>query len=320
MPVEKGDVRNLTNTVGAAERDPAWSPDGKSIAYFSDESGEYRLHIRAQNGQGKVKKLRIGDTESYFYNPSWSPDCKKIACSDKRSNVWIVDVDSGKSTKIDTGYYGEGPTSAVARRLVTRQSMDGLLALSQVVSCRPAIFLYSMKSGKVQQITDGMSDAQSPAFDKGGKHLFFLASTDIGPSVGSGMSIFNRPVTRAAYVVMLEQGRSSPCNAPKVMTRTRRTPDKEVATTATDDSTAAEKKDGKKEERAKTRRTRRRNRKDANKAPEETRTAQSGRSTSTISASEPCCLPIPSKTNRAAHWQSGVVHSCRPWKAVPVGW
>src|SRR4029077_17740416 len=82
---EKGDPRNLTNTPGAADRDPAWSPDGKSIAYFSDESGEYELHVRPQDGRGPVKKLKLGDgTASFFYSPVWSPDGKKTAYGDKR--------------------------------------------------------------------------------------------------------------------------------------------------------------------------------------------------------------------------------------------
>ncbi|HET6328115.1 MAG TPA: PDZ domain-containing protein, partial [Planctomycetaceae bacterium] len=255
VPVEKGDVRNLTHSPGTAERDPAWSPDGKWIAYFSDESGEYRLHIRAQNGQGKTKKLRIGDTESYFYNPSWSPDCKQIACSDKRSNVWIVDVASGKSTKIDTGYYGEGPTSAVA----WSPDSQWVAFTRSLKSYLSAVFLYSMKSGKVTQITDGMSDAQSPAFDKGGKYLFFLASTDIGPSVGSGMSIFNRPVTRAAYVVVLSKDDPSPLAPESDDEKDKDKKDadkKEVDTEAAMDDTAAaekkdDKKDGKKEDKSK---------------------------------------------------------------------
>ena len=102
VPAEKGDIRNLTNTPGAADRDPAWSPDGKSIAYFSDESGEYELHVRPQHGNGEVKKYKAGDAPSFFYNPSWSPDSKKIAYSDKRLNIWFIDLDSGKSTKVDT--------------------------------------------------------------------------------------------------------------------------------------------------------------------------------------------------------------------------
>src|SRR4029077_12021081 len=74
VPVEHGDVRNLTNTTGVAERDPAWSPNGKWIAYFSDESGEYALHLRQQDGLGEVKRIKLGDPPSFYYLPTWSPD------------------------------------------------------------------------------------------------------------------------------------------------------------------------------------------------------------------------------------------------------
>ncbi len=87
VPAAKGDARNLTNTPGVAERDPSWSPDGKWIAYFSDESGEYQLHLRDQKGMGEVKKINLGNPPSFFYNPNWSPDSKKIAYSDKRLNI-----------------------------------------------------------------------------------------------------------------------------------------------------------------------------------------------------------------------------------------
>jgi tricorn protease len=64
VPAEKGDTRNLTNTSSVMERYPAWSPDGKSIAYFSDESGEYMLHIRPQKGSGEVVKIALDDQPS----------------------------------------------------------------------------------------------------------------------------------------------------------------------------------------------------------------------------------------------------------------
>ena len=66
VPAEKGDIRNLTRTPAAADRDPSWSPDGKTIAYFSDESGEYALHLRDQGGLGAVRKIDLGSPPSYF--------------------------------------------------------------------------------------------------------------------------------------------------------------------------------------------------------------------------------------------------------------
>jgi len=95
VPSDKGDIRNLTRTQAVAERDPAWSPDGKSVADFSDASGEYNLEIRSQSGQGEVKKINLGNPPSFFYSPVWSPDSKKIAYSDKRVNLWYVDVEKG---------------------------------------------------------------------------------------------------------------------------------------------------------------------------------------------------------------------------------
>ncbi len=206
VPAKKGDMRNLTNSSGSAERDPAWSPDGKWLAYLSDESGEYELHIRTQDGRGDVKKFKLGDPPSFYYNPTWSPDGKRIAYQDKRLNVWILNLESGKSTKVDTAPYDDDPPAAPV------WSPDGKwLAFSrQLKNYLYAVFLYSLDSGKSQQITDGMSDARHPAFDKGGKYLYFTASTDIGPSVGSGMAVLNRGVTRSVYVVVLSKEDPSP--------------------------------------------------------------------------------------------------------------
>lgn len=205
VPAEKGDIRNLTNSPGTAERDPKWSPDGKSIAYFSDESGEYLLHIRSQDGRGDVKKIKLGDVPSFFYNPNWSPDGKRIAYADKRLNLWYVDLETGKSTKVDTGVYDDEPMTANwspdSKWLTYSHSLKNYLN---------AVFLYSIDTGKVHQVTDGMSDARFPAFDANGKYLYFTASTDIGPAVGSGMSILNRPVTRSAYVAVLSKDEPSP--------------------------------------------------------------------------------------------------------------
>jgi tricorn protease len=102
VPAEKGNPRNLTNTAGVAERDPSWSPDGNWIAYFSDESGEYALQLRDQTGLGDVKKIDLGEKPSFFYNPTWSPDSKKIAYTDKRLNIWYVDIDKGSPVKVDS--------------------------------------------------------------------------------------------------------------------------------------------------------------------------------------------------------------------------
>jgi tricorn protease len=205
VPAEKGDARNLTNTTGVAERDPSWSPDGKWVAYFSDESGEYALHLRDQKGMGEVKKINLGNPPSFFYNPTWSPDSKKIAYSDKRLNIWYVDVEKGQPVKVDTLSQGFS--------LAANWSPDSRwLAYSKPLkSWYNAVFVYSLEGAKSSQITDGLSDALYPVFDKGGKYLYFTASTDIGPSVlGFDMSSYSHRTTRSVYLAVLKKTDPSP--------------------------------------------------------------------------------------------------------------
>jgi tricorn protease len=208
VPSDKGDVRNLTHSSAVADRDPAWSPDGKWIAYFSDEPGEYELQIRDQNRFGKVKHINLGTPPSFFYKPLWSPDSKKIAYTDKRMNLWYVDVDSGKITKVDSDRY-----DVPAWTMSHSWSPDSkwLTYHKQLSSHLRAIFVYSLEQGKAWQVTDGLSDAQYPAFDADGKKLYFTASTDVGLTAGwLDMSSLEHPVTRSVYVAVLSKDEGSP--------------------------------------------------------------------------------------------------------------
>jgi tricorn protease len=214
VPAEKGDTRNLTNTPGVAERNPSWSPDGKTIAYFSDASGEYQLYLHDQTGFKPPTVIDLGPDPSYFYNPVWSPDSKRIAYSDKHLRLWYVDVPSGqpaaagKPVLVDTGIYGSFGTdfgavwSPDSKWIAYQRDLDNKLN---------GIFLYSLETHKSTQVTDGMSDASNPAFDLNGKYLYFIASTDDGPSrAGIDLSSLDRAQTSAAYVVVLSKDGASP--------------------------------------------------------------------------------------------------------------
>src|SRR5258707_7869783 len=209
VPAEKGNIRNLTRTTTAAERDPAWSPDGKWIAFFSDESGEYALHLVNQSGLGDVKKIGLGNPPSYFYSPTWSPDSKKVAFTDKRLNLWYVDIDKGGSPKkVDTDLY-EDPTYA----LDPAWSPDSKwLTYSRFLPSHfRAVFVYALESGQVSQVTDGLSDVRFPVFDKNGKYIYFGASTDFGLSAGwLDLTSYQHPVSRNVYAVVLKKGEPSP--------------------------------------------------------------------------------------------------------------
>jgi tricorn protease len=206
VPAEKGDPRNITNTTGVMERDPSWSPDGKWIAYFSDESGEYALHIRDQKGEGEVKKIALPPT---FYNsPTWSPDSKKIALCDKKLQLWYLEIEKGAPVKVD-----RNPTGLGDSVMTPTWSPDGrwIAYAKQLPNLLRAVFVYSLETGKTHQITDGMSDARYPAFDKSGKYLYFTASTDIGPGISfADLSGIAYRSTRSVYAAVLRNDIPSP--------------------------------------------------------------------------------------------------------------
>jgi tricorn protease len=208
VPAEKGDVRDLTNTSGVAERDPSWSPDGKQIAYFSDESGEYQLHVRPQNGLGPVTKIALGEQPAFFYEPVWSQDSKKIAYTDNRLNAWYIDLEKRQPVLIDTDTY-----QTPFRDLSPQWSPDGKwIVYNKILKNHlRAVFVYSLDSGKTAQITDGLSDADYAEWDKNGKYLYFTASTNRGLSTSwLDMSSIDRKVTRSVYIVVLRKEDPSP--------------------------------------------------------------------------------------------------------------
>jgi tricorn protease len=206
VPAEKGDVRNLTRSSGIADRAPAWSPDGKHVAWFSDESGEYELIVADQFGEDR-RTIEIPDP-TFFYNTTWSPDSEHIAFTDADRNLWVVEVASGELTRVDDeGYAVPGHTiypewSPDSKWIAYTKRLDNQFN---------AVWVYSVEGGTTHAITDGLSDSRAPAWDKGGKHLYFLASTDWGLNVGwLDMTSYQRPVTRAIYAAVLPSDEPSP--------------------------------------------------------------------------------------------------------------
>ncbi len=171
LPAEHGVVRDLTQSSGVAERWPTWSPDGSTIAYFSDRSGEYELTIRPADGSGTESKLTsLG--AGFRYRPQWSPDSRKLAFIDKAMDVWIFDRDTGKPTKIDHALrYFEGSLEG----FTANWSPDSrwLTYAIDLPNQRRAIILYDTRSGQRHQVTSAYYDDASPVFDPDGKYLYF---------------------------------------------------------------------------------------------------------------------------------------------------
>ncbi len=173
VDAKTGQAENLTRTSGAAERSAVPSPDGTRIAWFSDASGEYELHVKPMAG-GEVRRIAVEDHPSFYRELTWSPDGRRIAFSDKRLSLWVADLETGKAKKIATSpHIGQGV-------FIPSWSPDGRwLAYSQALANRVrTIFLLDTRDGRSHQVTDGRVQADLPAFDRSGRYLFFSTSAN----------------------------------------------------------------------------------------------------------------------------------------------
>ncbi len=207
IPAEKGDVRNITNASGSAERQPAWSPDGKWISYFSDQSGEYQLVIEAQDGIAPPREIAF-QKATFYYTPVWSPDSNKLLYTDTNLNVWVMDIATGQAKIV-----GNDPWMVPQRTLFPTWSPDSkwVAFASRLNTLYRAIVVANVETGEKTQVTDGLADAMYPVWDASGKYLWFLASTDFGlASQWLDMTSYGRQETFALYVAILKKTDPSP--------------------------------------------------------------------------------------------------------------
>jgi tricorn protease len=207
VPAEKGDVRNLTNTTAVHERSPVWSPDGRSIAYFSDASGEWGLFLEAQDGKGEPKKWKPAGA-GFYESPAWSPDSKKIAYVDNARTLYWMDVATGVCRKVASDYF-----YTPFKTLRPAWSGDSRWIAYDVnnKALVQTVHVYSLDQDKSFAVSDGLSDASQPIFDRGGKYLFFFASTNAGP-VNNWFSLENTEAKtiQSIYVAVLRKDLPSP--------------------------------------------------------------------------------------------------------------
>lgn len=206
VPKEHGDWRNLTQTSNAAERAPVWSPNGSQIAWFSDVSGEYQLHVNDQFGMEEPRIYELNN--KFYYRPEWSPDGSRIAFTDTDYNLWYINLDSGNLTLVDTDRFAH-PN----RTMNPVWSPDGQwIAYVRLLDNQfKSLFVHHISTGENHMLTDGLADVIDPQWDNSGKYLYFLASTDFGLNTGwLDMSSYNMPVTRGLYMIVLSADEPSP--------------------------------------------------------------------------------------------------------------
>jgi tricorn protease len=201
IPNVQGAVaRNLSDSPAVADREPIWSPDGQRIAYQSDASGEYRLVVRAADGSGPVRDLRLGLGHGVFSDFHWSPDGRRMAYADERATTWVLDLQTGKSVELATDPEGDWPEpgawSRDGRRFAfTRRAKDH----------QRAVCVWSADTGQITQVTDGQMDTYGPVFGETSDRLYFLASGDRQIATISTTGAGRMGWTAAAYAADLSQ-------------------------------------------------------------------------------------------------------------------
>lgn len=208
VPAENGPVMNLTHSSGSAERYPAWSPDGKYAAYWSDKSGEYELMLQDMTKPGSEKKV-TSYGPGYRYQPYWSPNSKMVAFIDKAMKIQIYDVENDKTIQVDKQWYSYQGSLDGFR--VSWSPDSRWLAYDRDIENRSsAIFLFATKEGKATQVTSGYYHDNFPTFDPGGKYLYFLTGRTFSPVYSDVDNTWIYPNSTSIAVATLSDETPSP--------------------------------------------------------------------------------------------------------------
>ncbi|MFQ6070127.1 MAG: S41 family peptidase [Candidatus Aminicenantales bacterium] len=184
VPREEGPTRNLTESSGSREKDAVWSPNGKSIAYLSDRSGEYEIYLT--HPLGKEEPLRLtSHKDGYRHTLRWSPDSKKIAFADQTLRCYILDLTTRKIKEVDKAHYENVDVSLDLKpiydfawspdsRYLAYSKMDKDLVYK--------VYIYSLETGKTNCVSNGTFNDFNPVFSRDGEHLFFISNRRFDPT------------------------------------------------------------------------------------------------------------------------------------------
>ncbi len=204
VPEEKGEVRNITQTPAIREIYPAWSPDGKWVAYLSDKTGEYELYIRPGDGSGEERRITY-DGQCFRFGPVWSPDSKKLLYSDKKLRLFYVDIDKKEPMLVDRAEVSE------IHDYVWSPDNRWIAYSKNNPSYFASIYLYSLDKEKVYKITGELTDDFYPVFDPEGKYLYFISARTFSPIFSDfERSDYVYRNTRNIYLITLQADTLSP--------------------------------------------------------------------------------------------------------------
>ena len=211
VPIHGGPIRDVTRTPGIMERFPQWSPDGRSISYFSDAAGLYDLYIGDETGERSPRRIQLDSVATYYFDPKWSPDSRSIAFRDNHLRIWIADLQTGKVTQVG----GINTFRQLERDYAWSPNSEWLSFTRVEANHLHRLYLYSLKSESATPVTDPDVDVRYPIFDPEGRYLYFTASTNYGGTAASiDMSSNLYQVTRRIFALVLSSEAPPPIAVP----------------------------------------------------------------------------------------------------------
>lgn len=209
VPAKKAaPIRNLTQSTGANDGAPAWSPGGGRIAWFSDESGDYALYVADRSGSGRPRRIAIDGGSGFYRDLKWSPDEKRVSFLDNAYSLFVLDLDTGRATRISQNeYFGHTPFishnwSPDSQWLAYTQNSNGLIQI---------VHVYSLAQRKSFRITDGLTEVSEPVFDRNGRYLYVIASDQAGPVKDwFSLASLDLSFTHSLYAIALRRNDPSP--------------------------------------------------------------------------------------------------------------
>lgn len=202
VPAKHGVIRNITHTPGVHERNASWSPDGKNIAFISDQTGETEIWMRPVGSDKAVQLTKDNDT--YIRDFEWSPDGSQIVYTDRKNRMILLNVKTMAKQTLLTDEMGEIPTPSF--------SPDGkwLTYYRNGANEYSVVYLYNIAERKEYPVTDRWYDSNSPAFSSDGKYLIFASARDFNPIYSSIEWNFAYRDMEGIYLVMLAKDTPSP--------------------------------------------------------------------------------------------------------------
>jgi tricorn protease len=198
-PVEEGDLKQITSSA-ARDQNPQYSPDGKWIAYVSDQSGREELWVAAADGASEARKLTDIDALKFDYR--WSPDSKEIAFTSSDLRLRKLNVETRQATELVRSRFGNISSPV--------WSPDGKwIAYNRADETRTNdIYLISTAGGEEHKATFDSANDSRPRFSPDGRKLYFVRS-DGGGGGGGGGGGAGQPSSQI-YAVVLEKQERDP--------------------------------------------------------------------------------------------------------------